>query len=96
MARSYGATAARQRGWAGLLLLLVALVIVGFLVRTAANQLGATVRPETPAITRSTGDASTPGEAGALTAPIDRARGVEAEGLRRKNDLDERVRRDTQ
>lgn len=96
MARSYGATAARQRGWVGLLLLLMALVIAGFLVRTAAKQLGATERPEDPAITKSAGDASTPGVAGAVTTPIDRARGVEAEVLRRKDDLDERVRRDTQ
>ena len=93
---------ARERGWVGLVVILVALVIVAFLAKDALRQYGLT--PGKPTVTK----AGTPGEraraAGAVggealdveTAPqtpatvLERARGVEEMV---KREADERASR---
>jgi len=88
----------RQRGWIGLVVLLLALVIVAVLGQTLLRQMGL-LAPEsatTRAGTRSPGPAgAAPIDAtGPATAPanaIERARGVESALQQQAQDLGQRV-----
>jgi hypothetical protein len=71
---------AKQRGWAGLIGLILALVIVGMLLKTVMDQYGLTRKPGTAE--KATGLGPVPQDS-AVEAPtprnaIERARGVEA------------------
>jgi hypothetical protein len=73
----------RQRGWAGLLALLLALAIVAWLARDALHKYG--MVPTTPGVAPAAG----PGTAGesepAPRSPLDAARGLEST-LRQQED----------
>jgi len=86
-------TMRRQRGWAGLVVLLLALVIVGFLMRTVARQMGLTDgRPSAAAGAIPAGtDAGSAAGSASPTTPQDRVRAVEAEVLRQNAKAMERV-----
>jgi Tfp pilus assembly protein PilE len=88
----------RQRGWLGLVALLIALVIVAVLAQTVLRSYGmlgggdrtATARARAPgAAAPAEGDATqaTP----SITAPIERARGLEQQVQRDAQDLDRRI-----
>ncbi len=88
---------AHQRGWAGLLVLLVTLVVVGFLARTVLKQMGVADRGAVPITPGSpaagSAAAPAPAEGGRQATPIERARAVEADVLRSGKALDERLQR---
>jgi hypothetical protein len=94
MARTFATTsAAHQRGWAGLIVLVIALVIVGMLAKTLLETYGLTGAATTASKTTPVGQASH--EVGAVTpAPrdaIERARGVEQSVQQQANDLSKRI-----
>ncbi|HZQ62058.1 MAG TPA: hypothetical protein VFC24_11955 [Casimicrobiaceae bacterium] len=82
-----GGFARRQRGWAGMAMLLVALLVVGWLARSALKQMGlvdgapsAIVTGKVqaaPVASPAAVDAASPSAA----APLDRARAVQAQVL---------------
>ena len=80
----------RQRGWAGMVMLLLALVVVGLVVRSVLKQMGLTEGAASVSVTRdaaaaSSNDASAnmPSPAApAAASPIQRARSVQDEVLR--------------
>ena len=84
---------ARQRGWAGLIVLLIAVVIVGLLAKTLLQTYGLTGTATTASKTTPVGQASH--EVGAVTpAPRDameRARGLEQSVQQQANDLSKRI-----
>ena len=94
---------AGQRGWAGLIVLLIALAIVLVLGRTVLQQMGLT---SPPGVTASTPlprqAASEPANTQAassqlrVTAPLERARGVEAIVQQQARDAAANVERSTQ
>jgi hypothetical protein len=83
----------RQRGWIGLVGLLIALVIVAVLAQTVLKSYGLTGGGErtaargSPAPQPAAGDAPQPTPAN----PIERARGLEREMKRDAQDLDRRM-----
>ena len=86
----------RQRGWVGIVALLIALVIVAVLAQTVLRAYGLLPGPEAAeragpravgAVAPATPDATT--AVPAPTTPIERARGVERE-LRRDADAESR------
>jgi len=86
-----------QRGWLGLIALLIALVIVAVLAQTVLRSYGllgggeraaASGRAE-PAAGSAAGDA--PRGAPAVTAPMERARALEGDLKRGAEDLDRRI-----
>ena len=68
-------TRARQGGWAGLIGLLLALVIVALLGRTLLKQMGLFAEPQ--AVAGKPGSTQVEHAAPAVTAPIERARALE-------------------
>ena len=86
-------TRAHQRGWAGLIVLVIALVIVGLLAKTLLETYGLTGTATTASKTTPVGQASH--EVGAVTpAPrdaIERARGLEQSVQQQANDLSNRI-----
>jgi hypothetical protein len=96
-------TRAAQRGWAGLIGLLIALVIVLVLGRTLLQQMGLTSPPSmtasTPVVRQNASDASDAQAASSqlqVTAPMERARGVEAVVQQQVRDAAANVERSTQ
>jgi hypothetical protein len=92
-------TGRRQRGWVGLVVLLLALVIVAMLAQTALKRYGLLARPDPPARTavpRARGDAA-PVELDPTTvapAPLnalERARGVQSAVRQQAEDLGKRI-----
>jgi hypothetical protein len=90
----------RQRGWLGLVGILIALVIVAVLAQTVLRSyglLGGTERtaagPRTPASATPAGEAAqtTP----AVMAPIERAKGLEQQVQRDAQDLGHRIEEQT-
>ena len=86
----------RQRGWVGMLGLLLALVIAGLLVRTLLKQMGITERPETPAVTRAPATGNAPADtpapaAGTRGTSVERARAIEGQVLRQAEEAAERL-----
>ncbi len=71
----------RQRGWAGLVVLLLALVIVGFLMRTVTREMGLTGERPVTASSAAAAAAASATAAGVAT-PQNQVRAVEAEVLR--------------
>ena len=107
MATPNFATSARrtQRGWVGLIVLLIALVIVAMLAQDALVKYGLLRNPATSAATEPSGlgrsptPAAIPGDASTLSTPsyatpIERARGVEDTVRQQADDLSRRI--DTQ
>jgi hypothetical protein len=88
-----GAAPARQRGWAGLVVLLLAVLIVALLAGTMLKHYGAPAAP--PA--RATGPATGAGRVeteGAVPAPgnaVVRARGLEETVRQQAADLERRI-----
>ena len=93
MKRSFERAApARQRGWVGLVVLLIALVIVGMLAKTALQQYGLTGKATSASQATPVGQASqdlstapTPGDA------MQRARGVEQSVQQQAQELNKRI-----
>jgi hypothetical protein len=91
------ATRSAQRGWLGLIALLIALVIVAVLAQTVLRSYGmlggeraaASGRPEPATAEPAAGDA--PRAAPAVTAPMERARALERDLKRDAEDLDRRI-----
>jgi hypothetical protein len=92
----YGAS--RQRGWIGILGVLIALAIVAVLAQTVLRRYGLLSDAESvdrggPRAVRAVGPA--PGDASAAapapTAPLDRARGLERDVQRGAQDLARRI-----
>ena len=88
---------AAQRGWLGLIAILVALVIVAVLAQTVLRSYGlvgggertAASGPAKPAGRSAAGDA--PRSAPPVTAPMERARALEGDVKRGAEDLDRRI-----
>ena len=85
----------RQRGWVGLVVLLIALVIVGMLMKTVLQQYGLTGKAG-PASKATQLDAVSPDPSHVGAAPppgnaIERARGLEANVQQQANDLSKRI-----
>jgi hypothetical protein len=84
---------ARQRGWAGLIVLVIALVIVGLLAKTLLQSYGLTGTATPASKTTPVGQASH--EVGAVTATprdaIERARGLEQSVQQQADDLSKRI-----
>ncbi|HET9764210.1 MAG TPA: hypothetical protein VFR50_11865 [Casimicrobiaceae bacterium] len=86
-----------QRGWLGLIAILVALVIVAVLAQTVLRSYGllgggdrtAAAGPANAAGRSAAGDA--PRTAPAVTAPMERARALEGDVKRGAEDLDRRI-----
>jgi hypothetical protein len=82
-----------QRGWAGLIVLVIALVIVGLLAKTLLQSYGLTGSATTASKTTPVGQASH--EASAVTATprdaIERARGLEQSVQQQADDLSKRI-----
>ena len=96
-------TRAGQRGWVGLIGLLIALVIVLVLGRTLLQQMGLTSPPSmsasTPVARQNASDAANAQAASSqlrVTAPLERARGVEAVVQQQARDAAASVERATQ
>ena len=93
MKRSFERAApARQRGWVGLVVLLVALVIVAMLAKTALQQYGLTGKATTASQATPVGQA--PQDLTTAPAPVDamqRARGVEQSVQQQADDLNKRI-----
>ena len=86
-----------QRGWAGIVMLLAALVLVGFLVRSALKQMGLSDGPSSAIVTgrvqpRSASTPLAPLDAASAAAPIDRARAVQTDVLRQGAAAEERLK----
>jgi cytochrome c-type biogenesis protein CcmH/NrfG len=88
----------RQRGWLGLIAILMALVIVALLAQTVLRTYGVLPGAETPAKAgpRGPGAASSAATdptavAPAPTTPIERARGLEQQVQRDAQDLEKRI-----
>jgi hypothetical protein len=104
--RRFAAMAIRQRGWAGLIGLLIALLIVAWLGRTLIAKL--LPAPGTVVTTKGRADGSrVPGGAApadddattATPAPrneLERARGLESDVRRQAADLEQRIDKGTQ
>ena len=94
MNRSFERAApSRQRGWVGLVVLVVALVIVGMLAKTALQQYGlsGTAAPATRGLPI---DAAAPDATTNVPAPrnaLERARGVESSVQQQAEDLSKRI-----
>lgn len=92
----------RQRGWAGLIGLLIALVIVLVIGRTVLQQMGLTAAPgsaTSPMAHQAATDAANTQAASAqlrVTAPIERARSLEAVVQQQARDAAANVERSTQ
>ena len=90
----------RQRGWLGLVGILIALVIVAVLAQTVLRSYGmlgsadrAAAGPRTPASVTPAGE---PAQAApAVIAPMQKARGVEQQVQRDAQDLDRRIEEQT-
>src|SRR5690348_9057601 len=96
-------TRAAQRGWVGLIGLLIALVLVLVLGRTLLQQMGLTSPPSmtasTPVARQLAPEAANAQAASAqlqITAPIERARSVEAIVQQQARDAAARVERSSQ
>ena len=86
-------TAARQGGWAGLIVLVIALVIVGMLAKTVLQTYGLTGTATTASKTTPVGQASHEVTT-VVPAPRDameRARGLEQNVQQQANDLSKRI-----
>ena len=96
-------TRARQRGWAGLIGLLIALAIVLLLGRTVLQQMGV-LSPHPPAASTPVSRQLAPDAASAqaataspsYSAPIERARSVESTVQQQARDAAARVERSSQ
>ena len=98
-------TRARQRGWAGLIGLLIALAIVLLLGRTVLQQMGV-LSPHPPAASTPVSRQLAPDDAAAsaqaataspsYSAPIERARSVDAMVQQQARDAAARVERSSQ
>jgi hypothetical protein len=88
----------RQRGWLGLVGLLIALVIVAVLAQTVLRSYGmlgggeraAKAGPRGPGLA-APASADTTGATPAITAPIERTRALEKQVQRDAQDLDRRI-----
>jgi hypothetical protein len=91
-----------QRGWVGLIVILVALVIVAMLAQDALVKYGllrnpaASATKETSGLGRSPTPAAIPGDASTLSTPsyatpVERARGVEDTVRKQADDLSRRI-----
>lgn len=97
-------TIERQRGWVGLVVILLALVVVAYLAKDALRSYGLSARTAEPArqgertrLPPAAVDAS--GQTGSSTpsfqAPIERARGVEATVQRQADDARRQIDQQT-
>jgi hypothetical protein len=90
-------TPSRQRGWVGLIVLLIALVIVAMLAQTALKNygmLGAGAPVKAQSRAPGTGAPASPDTAAAPaapTTPIERARGVEETVKQGAEDMSKRI-----
>lgn len=83
----------RQRGWIGLIVLLIALVIVGMLMKTVLQQYGMTGKAA-PATKGMALDPMPPDVSQNVPPPanaIERARGVEASVQQQASDIQKRI-----
>lgn len=92
-----------QRGWVGMLALLLALVLMGFLARTLLQQMGVTARAETPVTTRSPASKAAaserpstdieplPGGGAMPGAALERARAFDAQVQQQSRDAAARI-----
>jgi hypothetical protein len=83
----------RQRGWVGLIVLLLALVIVAFLAQTALKHYGLLAPADAPSARGQAPDASVQLDS-ATTTPrnaIERARGVENAVRRQADELGKQI-----
>ena len=78
----------RQRGWAGLLSLLLALVIVGFVMRTLLKHMAGDAAPA-PGSPRAASVEGLPG--GVAAPPLERARAVEGQLQREADEARRRI-----
>ena len=76
--------ARRQRGWAGLVMLLLALVVVGFVVRTALKHMGLSEETTVGVVSGQ--------PASAAQSPIERARGVQDQVLEQAVRVDQQLK----
>jgi hypothetical protein len=104
--RRFAAMATRQRGWAGLIGLLIALLIVAWLGRTLITKL--LPAPATVVTTKGRVDGArapggvAPGDVDATSATpvprneLERARGLESDVRRQAAELEQRIDKSTQ
>ncbi len=83
--KRFADSAIRQRGWAGIAVLLLALVVVGFVFRYLAKQMEQSDSPPVAAVSASPAAGSADAVArtsGTAKSPLEKARGLEADVLR--------------
>jgi hypothetical protein len=81
-----------QRGWAGIVMLLLALVVVGFVVRAALKQMGLADQPAAGAVAGHPPTASRGSPTPAAATAIERARGLQDEVLKQGVRTDEQLK----
>jgi hypothetical protein len=88
----------RQRGWVGMLLILVALVIVAALAQTALKRYGLLGTDSARVSSRQPGSseaAATGSATSSMQAPVERAKGVEATILQGAAEQNKRLEEQT-
>lgn len=89
-------TLARQRGWAGLIGLLLALLIVFLLGRTLLKQMGLLGGASQAAAVSAPGSAQTTVATPSVTAPMERARALQEQVREQARANEERIDKATQ